>query len=65
VYITNSEFVSVASRIQHAMRMHRIILSSWPLRLYTGFPHYLINGTIFGRTSLRTKCVLIFCITFI
>ena len=28
-----------------------------PVRLYQIFPHYLINGTIFGRELLNTKCV--------
>jgi len=33
--------------------------------LYNIFPHYLINGTILGETLLNTKCVLIFCTTFV
>jgi hypothetical protein len=32
-----------------------------PVRLYGIFPHYLINGTIFVKTLLNTKCVLGFC----
>jgi hypothetical protein len=32
----------------------------WPARLYHIFPHYLINGTIFGKTLLNITCVLIF-----
>ena len=29
----------------------------WPVRLYNIFPHYLINGTIFGKKLLNTNCV--------
>ena len=28
----------------------------WPIWLYNIFPHYLTNGTIFGRMLLNTKC---------
>jgi len=28
-----------------------------PDQLYNIFPHYLINGTIFGKKLLNTKCV--------
>ena len=32
-----------------------------PLRLYNIFPHYLTNGTIFGKKkSLNIKCVVLF-----
>jgi len=34
----------------------------WPVRLYDIFPHYLMNGTIFGKTLLKIKCVLGFCL---
>ena len=27
----------------------------WPVRCYNIFPHYLINGTIFGKTLLNIK----------
>jgi hypothetical protein len=41
--------VSVALVIQHAKRMRRVILSSVACLTSTiFFPHYLINGTIFG-----------------
>jgi len=36
--------VFAALGIQHAMRMHHIIM--WPARLYNISPHFLINGTI-------------------
>jgi hypothetical protein len=32
----------------------------WPARLYVIFPHYLINGTIFGTMMLNMKCVFRF-----
>jgi hypothetical protein len=60
VSITYSECVSVALVIQHAKRMRRIILYLWPVWLYHIFPHYLINGTIFGKMLLNIKCVFWF-----
>jgi len=54
----NSECVSVALDFQHAMRMHYIII--WACPLYTSFPHYIIKGTILGKTLLNTKYVLKF-----
>ena len=55
--VTYSECVSVALIIQHARRMRRVTLSSVISWLYRMFPHYLINGTIFGRKLLNIKCV--------
>ena len=47
--------VCVALVIQHAKRM-RVIFGL--VRLYKMFPHYLMNGTIFGGgVSLNIKCV--------
>jgi len=40
----------IALGIQHAMRMGHIVM--WPPTLYTIFPVYLINGTIFENTLL-------------
>ena len=43
----------------------------WPVPLYSIFPHFLINGTIFGEKKKKKKitehkmCVLIFSTTFI
>ena len=37
----------------------------WPVWLYHNFPHYLINGTTFGKTLLNLKCVLISCTIFV
>ena len=37
----------------------------WPVRLYNIFPHYLINGKIFGEKLSENKmCVLIFSTIF-
>jgi len=42
--------------VQHAMRMHYVLL--WPAPLYSTLPHYLINGTIFEKKSfLKPKHV--------
>ena len=40
-----------SASIAHASYCHL-----WPDQLYYIFTHYLINGTIFKRTSLNTKC---------
>ena len=37
----------------------------WPAPLYTIFPHYLINGTIFGKMLLKIKWVSIFSTPFV
>ena len=36
----------------------------WPARLYSVFPHYLINGTICEKKLVNMKCVLIFSTAF-
>jgi len=48
--ITYSWCVSVALGIQHAMRMRHIAM--WPVRIYLIFPHYLTDGTIFGKRNV-------------
>jgi hypothetical protein len=57
--------VFVALGIQHAVRM-RPIIGAQP-RCTTVFPHYLMNGTIFGRRKKKVTehkmCVLIFSTT--
>jgi hypothetical protein len=60
VNIKYSECVSVALVIQYAKRVRRILLSpvACPAVLY--FATYLINGTIFGKKLLNTKCVFWF-----
>jgi len=49
--ITYSECASVALGIQHAMRMRHTIICDLP-RSTIFFPHYLMNGTIFGEKKL-------------
>jgi len=66
ISITYSECVFVALIIQHAKRMRHTILLLWPVRLYHIFPHYLINGTIFGKKVIQGKiCVLDFYTNFL
>jgi hypothetical protein len=51
--------------MQHAKRMRRFIFSAvvWP---YHGFPHYLINGTIFLKKVIESKMrVMIFSAVFV
>ena len=55
--------MNVALVIQHAVRMSYIILSSVVCLLYhIFFPHYVINGTIFGKKTVieNEMYVLIF-----
>ena len=48
-------YVLVTLIIQHAKRMlYTALLLVW---LYRVFPHYLINGKIFGKMLLIAKCV--------
>jgi hypothetical protein len=42
------------------MRTRRIMLSSAACPALAFFPHYYINGTIFGKTLLNIKCVFWF-----
>ena len=63
--LTYSECVSVTLVIHSAKRMRLFYCHPWSARLYHIFPHYLINGTIFGKRLLNIKCVLIFSTTFV
>jgi len=56
--------VFVALGVQHVNRMRHIFICSQP-RSTIFFSHYLINGTIFEKKLLNTKCVLIFFTTFV
>jgi hypothetical protein len=47
INITQSECAFIAFGIQHGMRMRHIVICALP-RSIIFFPHYLINGTIFG-----------------
>jgi hypothetical protein len=40
-----------------ACKAHEPYFHLRPVRLYCIFPHYLINGTIFGKILQNTKCV--------
>jgi len=51
-----SECVSLASGNQYAMRMRHIVICGLPSSKII-FQHYLINGTIFKKKVLNTKCV--------
>jgi len=43
------------------MRMRHNVICDLPVcTIFFFFPHYLINGTIFGQTFLNIKCVLLF-----
>jgi hypothetical protein len=57
-----SVFLPSLSGMQMTSFLYRIILYLWPVWLYHFFPHYLINGTIFGKGYVEHKmCVLIRC----
>ena len=64
---THAESMFVALDIQHAVRMRRIILSLWPVRLYSISALYLTNDTIITKALLNKKkmCALIFTPTFV
>jgi hypothetical protein len=49
-----------------ACNAHAPYCHLWPAPVYTIFPHYLINGTIFENKLLNKKvCVLFFYISFV
>ena len=56
--------------LRYLSRMHSacalLFCHLWPVRLFSTFPHYLTNGTIFRRKVIEHKmCVLIFSTTFV
>jgi len=58
--ITYTDYVSVASVIQHTKRMRPIILSSVACSALLYFPTLSRNRHDFGETLLNTKCVVLF-----
>jgi hypothetical protein len=54
-YVLDTERVSLALVIQHAMRMHRLYCHLWPVQLYHILPHYLQYGMIFGKKIIENK----------
>jgi hypothetical protein len=60
IRITYSVCVLVTLGIQHAMRLCHIVICGVSTSVIL-FPHYLINGMIFGKIFFEYKlCVLIF-----
>jgi len=55
-------FVCVCILRYPACNAHAPYCHLWPARLYSIFPHYLINGTILGKKLLNTKCVFWFSV---
>jgi hypothetical protein len=64
ISITYSQFMFLALVIENAKRMSRIA-SCVQSGCTLFFPHYLINGTVFGKKSFNKMCVLIFSTTFV
>jgi hypothetical protein len=58
--ITYSECVSVILGIQHATRMLVLYCHMWPVQLHNILPHYLTNGTIFGKKDIELKMRVLF-----
>jgi len=52
--------VSVCSLSCPACNAHAPYCHLWPVWIYNIFRHYLINGTIFEKKLLNTKCVFWF-----
>jgi hypothetical protein len=58
--IAYSESVFTASVIQHVKGMSRFVFLSVPCLAVLCFPHYPINGTVFGKRILNIECVFWF-----
>jgi len=53
--------VCIYSLMYAARNAHSPYFHLWPVNVYSIFPHFLINGTIFERKKLiNTMCVLVF-----
>ena len=50
----------VCSPSYTSCNVHTPHFHMWPVRLHSIFPHYLLNGKIFGKMLLNIKCVLCF-----
>jgi hypothetical protein len=55
ISITYSECVSVGLVIRMQCACAILYCHLWPVRLYHIFPHYLINGTIFGKEVIESN----------
>jgi len=55
---TFSECVFVALFIQYTKRARHILLSFMACPAYQIYPHYPINGTIFGKVLWNIKCLV-------
>jgi len=51
--------VSTCSLRHPACNVQALHCHPLPARLHGIFPHYLINGTIFGKRLMNIKCVLV------
>jgi len=55
--ITQPECVYLHSLRHSSYNAHAPYCHLWPAPLYSIFPHILINGMIFEKKLLNTKCV--------
>ena len=56
-YVLHNPSVCVCRLKYAACNAYTPYCHLWPDRLYKIFPHYLINGMIFEKKLLNTKCV--------
>ena len=61
-WVLHSLSVCICSLSYPACNAHVPYCHQWPARFYNILPHYLINGTIFEKKLLNTKCVFSFFI---